>query len=111
LKGAGKGEAGGRECTRSQNLNLMATDPDIDLFESGFQDFFILTEELVRRPRSLDINDETKEPILIKCTLVFPGAHCRDHIRCGGGEPLKKFQIGLVEFCCFDSPAVVISQW
>jgi len=68
----GKGEAGRRECTRLQNLDLMATDPNIDLFESGLQDFFVLTEELVRRPRSLDINDETKEPILIKRTLVFP---------------------------------------
>jgi hypothetical protein len=49
-----------REVDGLQNFDLMATNPNINLLEAGFQSFFMGTKELVGRPRPLDINNETE---------------------------------------------------
>jgi hypothetical protein len=45
----------------SENLDFMAADPNVDLFEAGFENFLVVLKELIRWFRSRNIDDQPQE--------------------------------------------------
>src|SRR3990172_8539468 len=94
-----------------KNFDLVAADPDVDLLEEGFQDLFIVSEEVMRLNRRGDIHNNPQELVFIYGSAVLPSADGNHSVNCGTGELGEKLEVGLAKFLVLDPPAVVIAQW
>jgi hypothetical protein len=90
-----------------ESLDFVAADPDVDLLEVDLQSFLVLAEEIIRRSRRGNVDNETPEEVFVNCTLILPRADSCDEIERRCRKAFEKIECRLPELVRLDGATVL----